>query len=42
MTITIPTWALWLLGIAGGLAALALMALGVMFLVMIWNWKGPY
>lgn len=42
MTITIPTWVFWALGFAGGIVALGLIALGIMFLVMIWNWKGPY
>ncbi len=36
MTMTIPDWLIWLLGIAGGLIVLGLAFLGVMF---IWAFK---
>lgn len=41
MTITIPEWLLWVLGIPVGIAALALMALGVTFLnfILTFRWK---
>lgn len=39
MTITIPEWVLWLLAIPAGIIALALMGLGVMFCVFLWNFK---
>lgn len=32
MTITIPVWLLWLIGIPVGLLCLALMAMGIQFL----------
>ncbi len=35
MTITIPTWVLWALGIPVAIAALALMSLGVAFIRFI-------
>ncbi len=35
MTITIPVWLLWVLGIPLGLVALALMGLGVQFIAFI-------
>lgn len=38
MTITIPEWVLWALGIPAGVAVAALAALGVGLLVMIARW----
>ena len=43
MTIEIPVWLIWTLGLVIGvplvLAALALMVLGVMFLRLASNWR---
>lgn len=41
MTIHIPDWVFWLLGIAGGLVVLVLAAFGVLFLAFCANWR-PY
>lgn len=39
MTFTIPQWVLWLLAVPVGIAGLALMAMGVMFLRLISGWR---
>lgn len=36
MIVTIPTWLLWVLGIAAGCGVLLLAALGAIFL---WHWR---
>lgn len=38
MTLTIPAWALWTLGVAAGLCVLALAAVG---LIVVCTWKPP-
>lgn len=39
MTITIPNWLLWLVGIPAGIVALALMAAGVQFLRLMLGFR---
>jgi len=39
MTITIPTWVLWTLAVPVGIAGLALMAMGVMFIRVFSGWR---
>lgn len=39
LSITIPLWLMWTLGITGGLGVLALAVLGGMFLYMMTNFR---
>lgn len=39
MTITIPSWLLYILGGIGAFAGLLLMGLGVLFIIFMWNYK---
>jgi uncharacterized protein YoxC len=39
MMITIPEWVLWLLAIPAGIIALALMGLGVMFIIALKDFR---
>jgi hypothetical protein len=41
MSITIPTWLLYAIGGVAALGVLLLAALGVLFIVALWNWR-PY
>ena len=39
LSVTIPLWLMWTLGITGGLGVLALAVLGGMFLYMMTNFR---
>jgi hypothetical protein len=39
MTLTIPDWLLYALGIVGGIGLLGLAALGVLFIAMFHNYR---